>query len=162
VGDAGTLAVFTDAAGGARFSVWQAGRHGGAELVNAPGALTMNELDTRDFHGATRFYGDVFGWTVEPIEQDGQAVYGSVKLDGRLVAGMLPMGPQFPAESPPHWVPYFGVEDLDGSAAKAEELGGRVLMGPIKVPAGRFVVLLDPHGANLCISQSSYDPPPGS
>lgn len=159
--DAGTLAVFTDAAGGAYFGVWQAGRHRGAQLVNAPGALTMNELDTRDFEGATRFFGELFGWTVEPMEQDGQVMYGSVRLDGRLVAGMLPMGPQFPAEVPPHWVPYFGVEELEASAAKAEELGGQVLMAPTEVPAGRFVALRDPHGAVFSILQGSYDPPPG-
>jgi predicted enzyme related to lactoylglutathione lyase len=162
VRDAGTLATFTDAAGGARFGVWEAGRHRGAQVVNAPGALTMNELDTRDFDGATRFYGEVFGWTVDPIEQNGQLVYGSVKLDGRLVAGMLPMGPHFPARVPPQWVPYFGVENVEASAAKTEELGGHVLMGPTDVPAGRFVVLRDPHGAVFSILQGAYDPPPGA
>ncbi len=160
--EAGTLAVFTDGPGGSSFSVWQAGHHRGAQLVNAPGALCMSELQTRGFQAAARFYGAVFGWTVEPIEQNGQLVYGSVKLDGRLVAGMLPMGPQFPAEVPPRWVPYFGIEDLDGSAAEAGQLGAQVLMGPTHVPAGRFVVLSDPHGAVFSLFEGSYDPPPGS
>ncbi|MEA2466627.1 MAG: uncharacterized protein QOJ57_753 [Thermoleophilaceae bacterium] len=159
--DAGTMAIFTDAAGGAYFAVWQADRHRGAQHVNAPGGLTMNELDTRDFDGAARFYGEVFGWEIEPVEVDGQVMYGSFKLDGRLVAGLLPMGPQFPPGVPPHWVPYFGVEDLEASAEKAQELGGQVLAGPIAVPAGRFLVLRDPQGAAFCIWQGSYDPPPG-
>jgi predicted enzyme related to lactoylglutathione lyase len=158
--DAGTVAVFTDPEG-AHFGVWQAGRHRGAQVVNAHGALAMNELDIRDFDGATRFYGDVFGWTVEPIEQDGQVAYGSAQLDGRLVAGVLPMGSQFPPEVPAHWVPYFGVEDLDASAANVGQLGGEVLMGPTPVPAGRFAVLRDPHGAVFSIFEGSYDPPPG-
>jgi predicted enzyme related to lactoylglutathione lyase len=159
--DAGTMAVFTDAAGGAHFAVWQPGAHRGAQVMNQPGGLTMNELDTRDVDGAARFYSDVFRWEFEPIEVDGQLVYGSFKLDGRLVAGLLPMGPQFPPEVPANWVPYFGVEGLDSSAELAVSLGGQSLMGPTAVPAGRFVVLRDPHGAVFCIFEGSYDPPPG-
>ena len=155
------LTVFTDAAGGAHFAVWEPKEHRGAQVVNAPGALTMNELDTRDLDGAARFYGEVFGWEFEPIEVDGELVYGSFTLGGRLMAGVLPMGPQFPPEVPANWVPYFGVEDLDASAERAVSLGGQSLMGPTAVPAGRFVVLRDPHGAVFCIFQGSYDPPPG-
>jgi predicted enzyme related to lactoylglutathione lyase len=159
--DAGRMAVFQDS-GGAFFSVWQAGRTRGAEVVNRVGALTMNELDTRDFDGARRFYGEVFGWLVEPIEQEGQLVYGSVKLDGRLVAGVLPMGDQFPPDVPPHWRPYFGVEDLEASIARVGELGGQVLMDPVEVPGGRFVAVLDPQGGAFSMMHGTYDPPPGA
>jgi predicted enzyme related to lactoylglutathione lyase len=159
--DAGTMAIFTDSAGGAHFSVWQAGRHRGAQHVNAVGGLAMNELATRDFDGAAGFYGAVFGWEVEPISVDGRLVYGSVRLDGRLVAGMLPMGEQFPPSVPANWVPYFGVADVEASGARAVELGGQQLRGPQSVPAGRFAVLRDPQGAAFSILQGSYDPPPG-
>jgi predicted enzyme related to lactoylglutathione lyase len=122
----------------------------------------MNELDTRDFDGARRFYGEVFGWEVVPIEQDGQVVYGSVQLNGRLVAGMLPMGAQFPAGVPNHWRPYFGVEDLDASAAEVRELGGQLLTEPMAVPQGRFIAAADPNGATFSLMQAEYDPPPGA
>jgi predicted enzyme related to lactoylglutathione lyase len=158
--DAGTMAIFTDS-GGAFFGVWQAGEHRGSQVVNAVGGLTMNELDTRDFDAAGRFYGEAFGWQVEPVEQDGALMYGSAMLGGRLVAGVLPMGENFPPEVPPHWVPYFGVEDLDAATAKAEELGARVMAGPIEVPQGRFVSLLDPHGAHFSMWEGQFDPPPG-
>jgi predicted enzyme related to lactoylglutathione lyase len=160
--DAGTMALFTDAAGGAFFGLWQPGRHRGAQRVNAVGALAMNELDTRDFDAAARFYGEVFGWQVEPIEQGGQLVYGSVELDGRLVAGLLPMGDQFPPQVPAHWRPYFGVEDLDAAIAKVIELGGRALTEPMAVPSGRFAAVADAHGASFSLSQGTYDPPPGA
>jgi uncharacterized protein len=160
-GDAGTVAIFSDGADGAVFGVWQPGRHRGAELVNAPGALSMNELDSRDLDGAARFYGSVFGWSVEPIEVGGQVVYGSVQLGGRLVAGMLPMGPHFPAAIPAHWVPYFGVDDVEAAAERAKAAGGGVTMGPQEVPSGRFYALHDPHGASFCIFEGTYDPPPG-
>src|SRR4051812_5674804 len=158
---AGTVAIFSDGADGAVFGVWRPDRHRGAGLVNAPGALSMNELDTRDLDGAARFYGEVFGWDVTPIEVGGHVVYGSVTLDGRLVAGMLPMGPEFPAEVPPHWVPYFGVSGLEASAGRAVAAGGQQMFGPREVPSGRFVVLRDPHGAPFCLFEGTYDPPPG-
>jgi uncharacterized protein len=160
--DAGSTAIFADSAGGAVFGVWQSERHRGAQLVNAVGALTMNELRTRDMDGAARFYGDVFGWQLEPIEQGGAVVYGALKLDGRLIAGLLPMGEGFPAEVPPHWAPYFGVEDLEASVATAQDLGGRALTGTMAVPSGRFTALLDPNGAAFSLFQGSYDPPPGA
>ena len=158
--DAGTMAIFTDAAGGAFFAVWQPGRHRGAQLVNAPGALTLNELGTRDLDGAARFYGKVFGWDFEPLEIDGTVQYGFFRLGGRTVASLLPMGDQFPAEVPPHWVPYFGVGDLDAGVAKAQELGAHLLMGPSPVPQGRFAAVRDPQGAVFSMWEGSYDPPP--
>jgi predicted enzyme related to lactoylglutathione lyase len=159
--DAGTTATFSDAEG-ASFAVWQADRRRGAQLVNASGAWTMSELRTRDLSKARAFYGEVFSWDVVPIEQGGQVVYASVQLGGRLIAGMLPMGEAFPPALPPHWIPYFGVPDVEAAAEKTRELGGQALSGPIAVPKGRFVPLMDPQGAAFMVMEAEYDPPPGS
>ena len=139
----GRMSVFQDPAG-AYFSVWQPGQTTGAERVNAVGALTMNELDTRDFDGAVSFYREVFGWEAHPVEQGGQIIYAQWRLDGRLIAGLLPMGDTFPPEVPAHWRPYFGVADLDGAVEQVRDLGGQVLMDPAPIPEGRFVAILDP------------------
>lgn len=159
--DAGTMAMFADSAGGARFAIWQPGRHAGAQVVNAVGALSMNELQTRDFDAAARFYGTVFGWEVERIEQDGRLMYGSVKLDGRLIAGLLPIGEGFPAEMPANWLPYFGVADLEDSMAAVGKLGGRAMTEPMQVPSGRFAAVKDAHGARFALFEGTFDPPPG-
>jgi predicted enzyme related to lactoylglutathione lyase len=161
VGPAGSTAIFGDAAGGAVFGVFQPDQFRGAQLVNAPGALTMNQLNTRDPDLAARFYYGVFGWDYEPFEQDGVVLYGQFTLDGRVIAGVLPMGDEFPAEVPANWVPYFGTDDLEATAAKARELGGTQLTEPTPVPQGRFVVLSDLHGATFCLWEGNYDPPPG-
>jgi predicted enzyme related to lactoylglutathione lyase len=158
--DAATTGVFIDREG-AHFSV-QADRHRGAQRVNAPGTWTMSELRTRDLETARAFYREVFGWDVVPIEQGGQVVYAGVQLDGRLVAGMLPMGEAFPPELPPHWIPYFGVPDVEAAAEMTRGLGGQALSGPIAVPKGRFVPLVDPQGAAFMVMEAEYDPPPGS
>jgi predicted enzyme related to lactoylglutathione lyase len=158
---AGRMAVIADAAGGAVFGIWQAGEHRGAQVVNQDGALSWNELGTRDPEAAQRFYADVFGWTATPIEFEGQVVYFSWQLDGRTIGGMLPMGDQFPAEVPPNWLAYFGAADLDAAAAEIERLGGRVLMPRREVPAGAFAVFADSQGAAFACVQGTYDPPPG-
>jgi predicted enzyme related to lactoylglutathione lyase len=158
--DAGTMAIFSDGGEGAFFAVWEAGRHGGAGRINETGALTMNELATRDLDGAARFYGAVFGWDYEPLVIEGVLQYAFFKLGGRTMAGVLPMGDRFPAEVPSYWTPYFGVENVDESAEKARALGAQVAVGPTEVPAGRFVVLRDPHGAVFALFEGSYDPPP--
>lgn len=59
--NAGRTAVFTDPEG-ASFRVWQAKENRGAQLVNEPGSLNLNGLNTRDVAGAKAFYGSVFGW----------------------------------------------------------------------------------------------------
>ncbi len=59
--DLGKMAVFADPSG-AVFGIWQPGTFIGAELVNEPGALSWNELNTRDPEAAKAFYGAVFGW----------------------------------------------------------------------------------------------------
>src|SRR5881392_1031503 len=65
--DAGRMAVFADPEG-ATFCVWQAKEHRGARIVNEPGSLNFNGLNTRDAQGAKSFYGSVFGWETLGLE----------------------------------------------------------------------------------------------
>ena len=57
------MAVFMDPEGAA-FCVWQAKEHKGARIVNEPGSLNFNSLNTRDAEGAKTFYGSLFGWEI--------------------------------------------------------------------------------------------------
>jgi predicted enzyme related to lactoylglutathione lyase len=147
--DFGRMAVFTDDTG-AFFSVWQAGTHPGAELVNEPGTLTWNELNTRNADEAKAFYGAVFGWTSETSESP-MMTYTEWYLDGSQIGGMMHMGPQFPPEVPNNWLVYFAVDDTDAAVAKVTELGGAVLMQPIDIDPGRFAVVSDNAGAPFAV-----------
>jgi hypothetical protein len=52
---------------------------------------------------------------------------------------------------PPVWSIYITVDDVDATAQKTQELGGRVLMPPMDIPkVGRFCVIQDPQGAVIC------------
>ncbi len=150
--DVGRMAVLTDQAG-AWFCLWQAGRQIGAGLVNEPGAFCWNELTTRDPDGSKRFYGDVFGWQSTSMEYAGvQYVVwhlpGTAPSSDNSVAGMMPMvGDQWPADLPPHWMVYFAADDVDATATRCEQLGGKISVAPFDTPAGRTAVLNDPQGA---------------
>ena len=51
----GRMAMIADPSG-AVVGLWQPMDHQGAELFNAPGSLTWNELQTRDLEPAMAFY----------------------------------------------------------------------------------------------------------
>ncbi|MDQ6773610.1 MAG: VOC family protein [Candidatus Dormibacteraeota bacterium] len=151
----GHMAVFMDPTGAA-IAVWQPGGHKGAELVNEPGSLSWNELQTRDPQAAKGFYTNVFGWGTRDTEMPGMGTYTEWLLDGKSIGGMMPMGDQIPASVPPHWEVYFAVADCDGTVAQAKELGATVVAGPMDIPQqGRFATMLDPQGAVFSVIKLS-------
>ncbi len=57
---------------------------------------------------------------------------------------------------PPAWLLYIKVEDVDQAAERVQELGGKVLNGPMEVPGGgRIAQCMDPQGAAFAIHSSS-------
>ena len=171
--DAGRMAVFADPEG-AVFCVWQAKGNKGLQVVNEHGSLNFNGLNTRDVEGAKRFYGSVFGWTTlalgggaemwtlpgygDHLEESDPEIRKRVAEVGGpagfedVVASINPIGDDQP-DTPAHWSVTFGVDDADASAAKAAELGGKVVVAPFDAPWVRMTVLSDPQGATFIASQ---------
>jgi predicted enzyme related to lactoylglutathione lyase len=148
--DQGRMAAFLDQAG-APFSVWEAGTMAGAEVFDRAGALTWNELTTRDVEGSKAFYGSVFGWTARDSTMAGLP-YVVWEQNGVTIAGMQPMiGDEWPLDLPPHWMIYFAVVDSDYSAGHAQALGGRIVHPPTTSPMGRTAVLEGPQGGTFSI-----------
>jgi predicted enzyme related to lactoylglutathione lyase len=143
--DVGRMAVFTDSVG-AFFSVWQAGTHPGAQLVNEPGTWGWSELITTDVAASIAFYSAVFGWEGATLGE-GPTAYTEWKVGGRSVAGMMLKPEMMPAEVPPFWSVYFVVVDADAAVARVVELGGAQIMPPMDIEPGRFAVVADPTGA---------------
>ena len=141
---AGRTAVLRDPAG-AVVSLWQAGGHAGAGLVNEVGAWNWNELVAPDLDRAKKFYGELFGWMAEDVP--GPIPRTSFSLGELLVGGGHAPGPQEPPT--PRWTVSFMVADADQAAAEAERLGGRVLLPPMDIPIGRFAVVADPAGGEF-------------
>lgn len=150
----GRMALFIDTTG-APFGVWQPGSMPGEEISGAPGSRTWSELMTRNPEGAKEFYADVLGWRSRDTRHD-SGNYTVFEVGDTAVAGMMPMnGDGWPADTPPHWMVYFEVEDVDATAATATRLGGSVPVPGTDSPAGRFAMLADPHGAKFSIIKSN-------
>jgi len=170
--DAGRMAVLTDT-GGAAFCLWQPGNHKGAKIVNEHGSLNFNTLVTRDPEAAKAFYGSVFGWETltmpagvmwtlpgygDHLEEKTPGLRGQMAQMGApeafidVVAALNPMVAGG-AEAPAHWSVTFAVDDAEASAAKARELGGEVVSGPLDAPWVRLAVIKDPQGASFIVSQ---------
>jgi hypothetical protein len=64
---------------------------------------------------------------------------------------------QSPDDVPPHWSVDFWVGDLDGTAEKAADLGGKVVAPPYDIPGTplRQAVLADPQGAAFSVTRVS-------
>jgi predicted enzyme related to lactoylglutathione lyase len=151
--DVGRMAVIIDPVG-APLCLWQPGTHIGASLVNAPGALAWNDLVTPDPAASAEFYGDLFGWTTQEIENAGG--YRVIMNGERSNGGMLPLRPEM-GSIPPNWMPYFGHEDVERLLGEIADYGGQVRSGPVKMAAGTIAVLTDPQGATFAVWTGSYD-----
>jgi predicted enzyme related to lactoylglutathione lyase len=171
--DFGRMGVFIDPEGAA-FVVWQAYQHKGAQVVNEAGALNFNGLHTRDVDGARSFYGAVFGWELLTLDGGAQMWalpgYGDhLEIDNPdlrkqmaeaeapsgfedVVASINPIAAD-DADTRPGWSITMGVDDTHATAARAAELGGRVIVPPLDVPWSRMTVIADPQGATFIASQ---------
>jgi predicted enzyme related to lactoylglutathione lyase len=170
--DAGRMAVIADPEG-AVFSVWQPQAHRGAAIVNEHGSLNFNTLATRDPEAARAFYGTVFGWKtlelpagamwvlpgygdhLEALTPGTRAQQAEMNAPDGFIDVVAALGPIAgdDAETPAHWGVTFGVDDADAAAARARDLGGVVLEGPVDAPWTRMAVIEDPQGAVFVASQ---------
>jgi len=148
---AGRMAFGTDPTG-APYGIWQAGDHKGVGFYNEPGALIWNELMTRDYEGAKTFYGSVFGYEYDDMDDATNFEYSRIKRsDGRVVAGIGRLDAEVPATMAPAWTTYFNVADVDATAAKAAELGATIQNEPWDTPFDRMAVIRGPQGEVFAI-----------
>jgi predicted enzyme related to lactoylglutathione lyase len=141
--EAGRMGVVQDPQG-AYFLVWQPKQHIGAGLVNAPGALSWNELGSPDLDGSQSFYGGLFGWTFEAMGGADPPYLVIKTADGHNNGGIRPPAPP---GTPPFWLVYFATSDIEASLAQAQELGGNALVGATDIGIAKIAVVQDPQGA---------------
>jgi predicted enzyme related to lactoylglutathione lyase len=118
------------------------------DAFKTQGAFSWCELMTDDPAAAAEYYGSLFGWTTETMDM-GTGPYRVLKVGGEAVGGMLGK-PTGAPKMPSFWGCYVTVDDIDRTAQRCVELGGKVLMPPTEIPTvGRMAVLQDPQGATL-------------
>jgi predicted enzyme related to lactoylglutathione lyase len=118
-------------------------------MTHPPHTFCFAELNTHDTEQAQRFYASTFGWTSEPLIEDGG--YLVFQQGGRDVAGVRH------GKGATRWLPYLCVDSADAMTMRARELRASVIAPPFDVegvarkaviqdPAGGVVGLWEPHG----------------
>lgn len=118
------------------------------------GRYVWFDLVTTDVPKAKAFYSDVAGWQTTRWPGGDYEMWSA---GDRQVGGIMQEPPEErQAGLPPRWLAYIGIDDVDATAKKAQELGGRILVAPKEIPdVGRFAVLADPQGAAFAVFQPS-------
>lgn len=117
---------------------------------NAHAHFSWVDLQATDVEKQSTFYEQLFGWSHEDVPTfPGGPPYRMLRKDGKLVAGAGPMPPDM-AGVPSMWNAYVSVNDAEAAVAKAESLGGTVMMPLMDVEEfGRMVGVADPTGGPL-------------
>ena len=152
VTDQGRLANVMDPSGG-MFGLWQPYAHTGADVFNEPGALTWNELQTRDLAAALPFYEQVFGWEWTDGSTPGYKIglLPGKPGDDKANCGAEDMPANVPEEVPAVWQVYFSVRDVAGTVEDALALGGKVFVKATETPTGMVAGILDPNGGRFFV-----------
>ncbi|HEX6352851.1 VOC family protein [Actinophytocola sp.] len=118
------------------------------------GTFASADLNTRDGTTADEFYCRMFGYTAVQIGDALNYDYAEWQLGGQPVLYRYVMGPEYPANTPAHWMIYFVADPIigtDTTAMRALELGGTVVVQPYDTRLGRVAVLADPGGAQFAV-----------
>lgn len=150
--NAGRMGVIQDPQG-AYVMVWEPKEHIGAGLVNAPGALSWNELATPDVEASATFYNRLFGWSTEAFEGMGTP-YKTIQTQAGGTNGGIRAAA---ATEPTYWLVYFGTDELQSALARVEELGGSKLVDPMELTGGAIAVAQDPQSAVFALYTGHFD-----
>ena len=122
------------------------------QLGYTQGDLGWSELTTTDTKAAMSFYSAIAGWESKGEPMPGYHIFGcGEEMLGGISNGKCPDG----TTTPPRWMPYITVDDLDATLAKATALGGSIIMPPCDIPndGGRIAIIKDPQGVATGLAQ---------
>lgn len=147
----GRMAVASDPQGAMFMLYTPTPPEGGAPPMpedEAIGTIGWRELMTTDWRGAFDFYSKLFGWTVDhDFDMGEMGTYRIFRTGGdKPMGGIMNKPAGNPA--PTAWGFYFRVDGIDAGAERVKSAGGQIIMGPMQVPDGQYVLVgVDPQGA---------------
>jgi len=140
----GRMAVIKDPQG-APFAVLASSSGDPMDFAPAEGEWLGGELWTTNVNKAVGFYVTLAGYEVREVDVHAKVKYRTLFKDNELRAGVVSL---LYKRVTPQWVPYVAVADVQQTVAKAEQLGGEVLIRPdLSVKEGRVALIKDPAGA---------------
>lgn len=91
------------------------------------------------------FYGELFGWSIAPVEAGSGYAEVDTKAEGKGIPGGIGSAKGQP------WVTFYvATPDLAASLAKAKKLGGATVLEPTDVGGGtRIAMFRDPEGHTI-------------
>lgn len=99
------------------------------------------EFSAEDREAAGKFYSQLFGWEIEQIPEMN---YATFETGDNVGGGFNPVTDTNPAGTV---LVYIGTDDIDASLAKAESLGGKIVLPKSEIPdTGWFGFFSDPTG----------------
>lgn len=114
--------------------------------MTTPGHVGWAELYAADRESAVDFYVSQFGWTRhDEFDMGEMGIYQIFAVDGEPTGGIMTKPPEMRV---PAWQFYFNVGAIDAAAERVGTGGGKVIMDPMEVPGGSWVIQCqDPQGA---------------
>ncbi len=114
------------------------------------------EIMGKDGEKLRSYYSELFGWE---IDADNPMNYGIVQRDGNTGTDGVGIGGGVgaaPEGYDGHVTFYIEVPDVEAALAQAESLGGKRMMGPMKVPDGPEIGHFnDPEGHLVGVVQTT-------
>jgi predicted enzyme related to lactoylglutathione lyase len=114
------------------------------------GTFGWRELFATDWAKDFAFYEKLFGWTKAEAHNMGpMGICQLFAAGGDAIGGMM----NKPAEMPQCWWNYYiNVDGIDAAKTRVENGGGKVMMGPMQVPGGQWILQgQDPQGGNFAL-----------
>ncbi len=115
------------------------------------GAIAWRDLTVTNAEGIRDFYCQVVGWTATAHPMGEYEDYVIHSADNATPVAGICHARGVNTKIPPQWLMYVHVANVDESAHKCVELGGRVIDGPREMGSLRFCVIQDPAGAIMAI-----------
>jgi uncharacterized protein len=117
-----------------------------------PGTIGWRELFAADWEKDFDFYEKQFGWTKTEAHNMGHGLYQLFAAGDGAIGGMMNKMPEMPR---PWWNYYITVEAIDAAKNRVEKAGGNVVMGPMEVPGGQWILQArDPQGGFFALLAS--------
>lgn len=125
-------------------------------MAYLPGKFVWFEHLSDDIAKARGFYEKLFGWNTEMMAMGSGDPYPVIHNGDHGIGGYR----KAPAGSPPQWLSYLSVTDVDSSYKAALAAGAKSLMAPMDYgSAGRSATLADPTGGVFALWKGAQGDP---
>jgi uncharacterized protein len=153
-GGRGRQAILADPEG-AVFAIVASSSGDSPDYLAAPGEWIWSSLHAKDAGAEAAFYQDLFGYDVYDVTGNDGLEHVILSTD-EVARASANAHPDDSAKRHAHWLNFIRVESATDTAAKAVQLGGRMLVQPHADRHGGLVaVVADPAGAPLGLMEWS-------